>query len=211
MKILIPTCLTPEQIAPQIAEIRAVTPDAEIFASCLNASASVNRNACLDQVPIGHKAIMIDDDIRGFYPGWVVDLLRGLDVPNSVIASARLLNEDWTFGPTCSLCYDPEPMEIALTPKRAHCILPTAAIAFVNRGHRFDEGMVGSGWEDNSWCAEYVADDPGAVFVQSNRCRLVHLNEAKNQKGKNWDHNKSRFYEKWPKGIPWRNQADDVK
>lgn len=207
MKILIPTMLTREQVAAQVAAIRAVTPGADIFASCLKASASVNRNACLDQIKVVESAIMIDDDIEGFYPGWQNDLAAGLDVENAVMVSARLLNPDGTFGPTCSGNRDPSPLEIPLTPmtSRPQCIMPTAAIAFIHRGHRFMESMIGSGWEDNAWCAEYVAADPGARFVQSNRCKLIHRNEAKLQRGPYWNHNKDEFFKRWPNGIPWRS------
>lgn len=205
MKILIPTMLAADQVAPQIAAIRAVTPSADVFASCINASASVNRNACLDQIRVGDMAVMIDDDIEGFYLGWQTDLAQGLRVPGAVMVSARLLNQNGTVGPTCSGNHDLEPMEIPLSPRlgHPHCIMPTAAIAFIHRGHRFPETMRGSGWEDCWWCAEYVEADPGAVFVQSNRCRLIHRNEAKMQRGENWEHNKDEFFKRWPKGIPW--------
>lgn len=208
MKILIPTMLTRDQVNPQIAAIRAVTHHSEIFASCLNASASVNRNVCLDQIRVGDVAVMIDDDIEGFYPGWETYLAQGLRLPGAAVVSARLLNPDGSFGPTCSGNYDPSPMEIPLPPRpgHPHCIMPTAAIAFVHRGHRFNENMVGSGWEDNDWCAQYVAADTGAVFVQSNRCRLIHRNEAKMQRGARWDHNRAEFFRRWPKGIPWQQQ-----
>ena len=208
MKILIPTMLSPEQVAPQIEAIRAVTPDADIFASCLQASASVNRNACLDQIEVGDVACMIDDDIEGFYPHWRLDLLASLwVVPGTVMVSARLLNPDGSFGPTCSRCFAREPMEIVLKPhpNHAHCIMPSAAIAFVHRGHRFPADVLrGSGWEDNWFCAEYVEADPDAVFVQSNRCQLRHLNQQKGQHGENWAHNKAEFFKRWPRGIPWK-------
>lgn len=207
MKILIPTMLTPEQVAPQIAAIRAVTPDADIFASCLKASASVNRNACLDQIRPGDVAVMADDDVEGWYKGWDDDLLKGLwDVDNAVMVSARLLTPDGSFGPTCACNFDKTPMEITLRPRPAspHCIMPTAAIAFVHRGHRFCEDFKGSGWEDNDFCAQYVAADPDAAFVMSNRCKLVHRNEQKMQHGSYWAHNKEVFFRRWPNGIPWR-------
>lgn len=206
MKILIPTMLTREQVAPQIDAIRAVTPGADIFASCLKASASVNRNACLDQITVGEIAIMIDDDVESFRVGWVDDLLKGMEIHNAVMVSARLLNPDGSFGPTCACNFDREPMEIVLRPRPAspHCIMPTAAIAFHHRGHRFPESMRGSGWEDNWWAAEYVDSDPDALFVQSNRCKLVHRNEAKNQRGTYWLHNKEEFFRRWPNGIPWK-------
>jgi hypothetical protein len=205
MKILIPTMLTREQIAPQIAAIEAVTPNADIFASHLKASASVNRNACLDQIQVGDIAIMIDDDIEGFYQGWVADLVEGMKVKNAVAVSARLLNPDGRFGPTCSGNIAPTPMEIPLIPRRSHCIMPTAAIAFHHRGHRFMESMLGSGWEDNEWFAQYVDADQDAVFVQSNRCKLIHRNEAKLQRGSYWHHNQAEFFKRWPNGIPWNS------
>lgn len=204
MKVLIPTMLTPTQLKPQFDEIRAVTPDVQIIASCLDASASVNRNRCLEWLDLGETAVMLDDDIRGFYPGWIDDLLKGLEIQNAVAVSARLLNPNGTIGPTCAYCPDHTTPEVVLRWVRSHCIMPTAAIAFVHRGHRFPESMIGSGWEDNFWMAEYAEADPDAVFIQSNRCRLIHHNEAKNQKGAYWDHNKAEFFKRWPQGISGR-------
>lgn len=196
VKILIPTYLNADRAAPLVATVREFSPGAEVFASCLKASASVNRNACLDRLAVGETAIMVDDDIRGFYYGWIDDLLCGLEIPNAVMVSARLMNPDGTAGPTCSGCMDASPEEIVVQ-WRGHCVLPTAAIAFIHRGHRFDEAFRGSGWEDNDWCAQYRAADPGAVFVQSNRCRLIHENRMREQKGPNWAHNKQHFFSKW--------------
>lgn len=199
MKILIPTLLEREQLAPMIEQVERFYAryPLEIFASCLNASAAVNRNACLDRLDVGETAIMLDDDVSGFYSGWVSDLLYGLTVfPNAVMVSARLIRTCGKFAPTCSRCYDPVPEEIEVEPG-SNCILPTAAIAFVHRGHRFDENFRGSGFEDGDWCFQYLQADPSAVFVQSNRCRLVHRNDMKNQRGDNWRHNKAYFLEKW--------------
>lgn len=209
MKILIPTYLDRSQLQIKLLlqYIEETTVGCDIIASCLKASASVNRNYCLDHLEIGETAIMIDDDITDFYPGWVSDLTLPLTpnqpIPNAVMVSARLLKEDGTFGPTCSGCYDPYPQEISVRGAAKHCILPTAAIAFIHRGHRFDERFRGSGWEDNDWMAKYIADDPYAAFIQSNRCKLTHLNEMKEQHGINWHHNKDIFWSTWPNGIPF--------
>lgn len=196
MKILIPTMLSRQQIVRQLYAIEQATPSADVFASCLPASASVNRNACLDQIRVGETAVMIDDDIEGFYPGWIDDLVKGLEVENAVMVSARLLNPDGSFGPTCSRCHAREPMEIPIK-SNGTAILPTAAIAFHHLGFRFDETFIGSGFEDSDWCHQILADDPSAVFIQSNRCRLIHLNSMTNQKGKFWEHNKRHFDKKW--------------
>lgn len=197
MKILIPTYLERSQVADLISEIEANSPGHEVFASCTKASASVNRNLCLDQIEVGETAIMLDDDISGFCPGWVEHLLAGLTLPNAVMVSARLLKPDGkTFGITCSDCYDPTPDEIPVKGGKTS-ILPTAAVAFVHAGHRLDEKFIGSGYEDSDWCFQYRKSNPAAVFVQSNRCRLIHLNERKEGRGANWDHNKKYFHKKW--------------
>lgn len=198
MKILIPTCRKPYEIFNLMTEVEKFTLRAEVIASCLPESASVNRNACLDRLKQGELAVMIDDDIRGFYPGWIHDILEAFDDPKVAVVSARLLKEDGTFGPTCCACKDASPEEIELTWVRPHCIIPTAAIAFRHTGIRFHEGYVGSGWEDNDWMRSIQDADPEAKFIQSNRCRLIHLNEMKGQKGSNWEHNKALFNSRWP-------------
>lgn len=198
MKILIPTMLTPPVLAEQIKEMGPFIPDdAEVIASGLEASASVNRNYVLKSVQHGEIAVMIDDDIRGFYQGWIDDLTKPLrDDASVVMVSARLLTKDLRFGPTCSRVFAAQPDEI---PVQFHwpCVLPTAAIAFRHRGHMFDENFRGSGWEDNDWCLQYIVANQSSRFIQSNRCKLVHLNEMKGQHGPNWDHNKAYFFSKW--------------
>lgn len=196
MKILIPTCRPKHELANLVAEIEANSPDADVIVSGLDASASVNRNHCLDHLEIGETAVMIDDDIEGFYHGWVGDLVKPMSDPMVVMVSARLLNPDCSFGPTCSRCYDPEPEEIEIK-SNGVCVLPTAAIAFRHRGHRFDISYAGSGFEDNDWCQQYLQVDPSCKFVQSNLCRLVHLNLMRNQKGKYWHMNQAHFFHKW--------------
>lgn len=196
MKILIPTCKRPNELAGIVAAIHATTDDGDVIVSGLPASASINRNYCLSLVNEGDVAVMLDDDIEGFYHGWLDDLTRPLADESVVMVSARLLNPDGSFAQTCSRCYDREPEQIEIT-SNGVCVLPTAAIAFRYRGFKFDEHFLGSGFEDNDWCFQYLAADPAAKFVQSNRCRLVHRNEMKNQKGKFWKHNMAYFFTKW--------------
>lgn len=194
MKILIPTCKAVTEIEPLVAELQAY---GEVVTSCRKASASENRNFCLQQVVLNEVAIMLDDDIQGFYTGWVEDLVKPMVDPRVVMVSARLMTADGIrFGPTCSRVAAAYPDEIVV-PFHWPCTLPTAAIAFRHRGHTFDEAFVGSGWEDNDWCLQYQIADRSAVFVQSNRCKLRHMNEMKNQHGFNWDHNKAYFEKKW--------------
>lgn len=197
MKILIPSCKSNDDLLVMLGRILDTTSGIEVVMSCQKASASVNRNRCLDYVVDGEVAIMLDDDIEGFYPGWLEDLVNPFHDPAVIMVSARLLNADGSFAQTCSRCYEPEPEEIEIK-SNGVCVLPTAAIAFRHRrGHQFDENFLGSGFEDNDWCHQYLAADPTAKFIQSNRCRLIHRNEMKQQHGRNWKHNQAYFWHKW--------------
>jgi len=195
MKILIPTCRQQAHVDAMREAMAEVDTQGEVCASCLPESASVNRNFCLSHVEAGEVAIMLDDDIEGFYPGWIDDLTAPMADESVVMVSARLLTPDGLFGPTCSRCYEDSPDEIEVK-SNGGCVIPTAAIAFRNRGHMFDEHYLGSGFEDSDWCHQYLRDDPAAKFLQSNRCRLIHRNEMKEQ-GKHWKHNRMYFHTKW--------------
>lgn len=197
LDILIPTFLPRHDAALrlQFAEIaeNTATPY-RVIASCQRASAAANRNHCL-RLCQGDVAIMLDDDIHGFYPGWEADLLAPLRDPGALMVTARLLTPQGRVAQTCSRCYDLEPEEIEIRPG-VNSVLPTAAIAFRNLGVLFDEGFVGSGFEDGDWCLEHLRRFPESRFIQSNRCRLVHLNEQKEQ-ANNWDRNLAYFEQKW--------------
>lgn len=193
--VLIPTFRDPSAIAEMVADIRRTVVIADnVIASCEAGSASYNRNRCLDR-STSDVAIMLDDDIRGFYVGWDADLLDALKDKSVVAASARLLQLDGRPAQTCSRIYDLTPDEIEISPGVC-CVMPTAAIAFRNSGIRFDESFRGSGFEDGDWFFSYRQRFPGCRFIQSNKCRLIHLNEMKSQR-EHWRHNKAVFNSKW--------------
>lgn len=195
VEVLIPTYRQPEDIFDMVREIRrTVTIAGSVFASCRPGSASFNRNVCLDQCR-SKVAIMLDDDICGFYPGWDADLLKSMAGEHVLAVSARLLRPDGRTAPTCSRVLELEPEEIDISMGDC-CVMPTAAIAFANVGIRFDEEFRGSGFEDGDWFFSYRKQFPQCRFIQSNRCRLIHLNEMKCQR-EHWRHNKAHFESKW--------------
>lgn len=202
MKILIPTYKDEFAIKDYVEKVASFSPGCEIFASCQDGSASVNRNWCLEKsgIQVGEVGIMIDDDIAGFYDGWVDDLCfpfrEDFPVKNIAAVSARLMRPDGRLGETCTRCFDLTPNEIVVKSKGT-CTIPTAAISFQYRGIKFDENFIGSGFEDNDFWLQYIECDPDCKFIQSNRARLCHLNFMTNQKGKFWDHNCSYFRKKW--------------
>jgi len=202
LDILIPTYLPADAVSLRLQreelERNTATPH-RVVASCQPGSAAANRNHCL-RLCQSDIAIMLDDDIHGFYPGWEDDLTLPLRETDALMATARLLTPDRRVAQTCSRCYDLEPAEIEIRPG-INSVLPTAAIAFRNMGVLFDEGFVGSGFEDGDWCFEHLARWPQARFIQSNRCRLTHLNEQKRQ-AENWAANLARFEAKWA-GVEW--------
>ena len=127
LSILIPSCKDQSALTPMLREItRTVAEEHKIILSCQNASAAVNRNKCLSHVTVGQSAIMLDDDIEGFYPGWAPDLLEPLRRPRVVMSSARLMNHDGSVGQTCSRCYELKPDQVDIEPGR-YSILPTGS------------------------------------------------------------------------------------
>jgi hypothetical protein len=74
--------------------------------------------------------------------------------------------------------------------------LPTACIAFVHDGMKFDEKFRGSGFEDDDFCKRKAEHYPNGMFVINNLVKLVHNNEMKNQKGDYWAHNKKHYLNK---------------
>lgn len=204
MKILIPTYKPIEKIRDYVAKVASFSPGCEIFASCQDGSASVNRNWCLEKsgIQIGEVAIMIDDDIDGFFDGWVDALAypfrEDFPIKNIAAVSARLMRPDGRIGETCTRCFDLTPEEIEVK-AQGTCTIPTAAIAFRERGFRYDENFWGSGFEDNDIFLQYRQADPDCRFIQSNRAVLTHINFMTNQKGKFWDHNLAYFEKKWGK------------
>jgi hypothetical protein len=195
--VLIPTCKP--DVSPLLDSIiGTITGRQLVLASCKPVSASANRNLCLDQIG-DTMAIMVDDDISGFYPGWTDDLLGPLvRDPFICMVSARLMTPEGLVGQTCSRCYDLTPDEIEVK-SNGFCVMPSAAIAFRNIGLRFDENFRGSGFEDNDFCFQYLKANPSYKFIQSNRCKLIHANERKHQ-DENWEWNRHYFCRKW--GVP---------
>jgi FkbM family methyltransferase len=193
ISILIPTCKTRDETAPQICLLEGYSDGCEIYASCINKSASVNRNNCLDNTA-GETIIFIDDDISGFYDGWVSDMIAPLNDPNIIITSARLIKTDGSVG---VMMYkgNPDIDGVSEVPR-----VPTAAIAFRRNNIRFFEGYLGSGFEDDHFIAEMQELFPGKRIVINNKCKLIHLNEQKNQ-GEHYAENKALFHSIWEESL----------
>lgn len=193
--IIIPTIKTKEEIQKQIDDIASTcTMFFNLIPTCTNASAAVNRNIGLDRAKNG-LILMLDDDITGFYKGWDKDLIEPLlTYGGTMIVSARLLKPDGSIGNFMNWSYSNSREDwIEIREKE----VPTACIAFRNNDLRFDENYIGSGFEDNDICRQYQLKYPEGKFILNNKCKLIHLNEMKNQKDDYWKHNQAYYKKKW--------------
>jgi glycosyltransferase involved in cell wall biosynthesis len=181
VEILIPTCKSEREIIALLQGIELMDSynekETPVIYSCLeNASAARNRNFCLDLATAPYL-VMMDDDIRGFHPGWVQKLVEPLVSDENILyVSARLLNKDCT------------PQHCVGFVKQMHGetvrarIAPTACIAIRNDGIRFNEDYLGSGWEDVSFHCRMKRAHPDRYPVINNKVKMIHYNEMKNQK-----------------------------
>ena len=92
--IIIPTCKP--DVNAQIDEIKRFTPEINVIATCEDTSAARNRNLGLSYAK-SDLVIMMDDDITGFYKGWIDDLMNFWD-DSFAIMSVRLLEPNGKLG-----------------------------------------------------------------------------------------------------------------
>jgi GT2 family glycosyltransferase len=188
--IIIPSCKPEADLAGICAEIRATaTGEYNLIAvSGPGKSAAENRNAGLDRA-VSLTVIMLDDDITAFPPGWNDDLIEPLGrLPDLGIVSARLMKKDGSVGYMNSRNFDMKPPLVFVK------IVPTACIAFKRVGEYFDERFIGSGFEDTDFCL--AMKKRGYRVAITNKVKVVHLHEQKNQKP-HWGQNRKLFNEKW--------------
>lgn len=159
--------------------------DTIFYMSRYPVSAPTNRNMCLIHAEQYNPEyiIMLDDDIKGFYPGWVEDLLEPFDkFPNCQLVSASLITSEGFPATMMDIKRD---MSMDFQIVKEKC-LPSACIAF--RGNlnllfdqRYTINNKGAGFEDTDFCLQIQQKFPSAEFVISNKCKLIHENECKGQ------------------------------
>lgn len=200
--ILIPTCKTFNQIQSQIEEIERNTPEPHrIIVTCLETSAAINRNFAHANAE-SDIVVMLDDDITGFYPNWLSDLIRPLYYSEVIkLVSARYLKIDGkTLAHTMSGNYSLSEDCVFVDKSPTACFVYRkkeldALVGFHTKSSLpFDEKFLGSGWEDDALCWDLLKRFPHTKFVINNKCKLVHINEMKNQHENNtFEINKTYF------------------
>jgi hypothetical protein len=178
--------------------------DCKGYASCKKVSASANRNDCIRWAKEqgAEIIIMIDDDISGFYKGWISDLIIPLKIDKNIpMISGRLIKPDGSFtqqmgcfaAPTGNTCLFPAN---DFQGKNLVCSALIAWRVEMLDGLWFDEVYQGSGYEDTDFCRQIHAKYPGQPIMITNTCRLVHANEGKGQQQHNLK-NKAYYEKKW--------------
>ncbi len=198
--IVIPTCRTRDRVRALLDEVRATATGApRVIATCRPVCAAANRNLGLDQARTPY-VVMLDDDVTGLPQGWNAALLSVFAAhPDAVMVAARLVHPHG--GPAPMLGSPPPRPRVARVPGRELC---TAACAVRNDGTRFDEGYLGSGWEDTDFCARLRGLYPRGTFWVHNGVRVVHGNERKRQ-ARHFEANRRRYIARW--GAPLGTHA----
>lgn len=205
-----------ESITKQIKDLD--WPESELYGEIIvtsqNSSASVNRNYGLNNSE-SEILVMMDDDITGFYDGWLSDLVEPMFKDNTIIiASARMLKEDGSYGPMMGgnvMPKDKGVFDVVPSGYMNYRRVCTACIAIRKNRIRFDENFIGSGYEDTDYMNSISASYPDKRIVVNNNCKLIHLNEMKNQGGKYWKHNKKYYLSKYPNDHTVIDQTDWTK
>jgi glycosyltransferase involved in cell wall biosynthesis len=170
------------------------------------ASASVNRNLCIEQAK-GDIIVMIDDDIMGFYNGWIRDFITPLiENPDNIsMITPRLINRDGVLsgqlGDNGDKNIPDEQYTVAKHTDETNLnIIGSSCIAFFKNDIRFDENYPGATYEDSDFCMQFAKAFPEKRIVINNRCKMIHLDEGKGRSinGENISLlNKKYFAEKW--------------
>lgn len=186
IQIIVPTCkASVNSVRNQIIQTSGIKP----IVTCKAVSAPTNRNFGLSIALKNCKQdgndiiIMCDDDIKGFYEGWVNDLTKPFfDDKDLVMISARLMHDNNTPGVMMDIVPDLS-VDVQYVETRA---LPSACIAFkwdcrIWFDESFSVNNKGSGFEDLDFCWQINARNKNSKYAIANKCKLIHKNEQKNQ------------------------------
>lgn len=209
--IIIATNKSREKIQAQITEIENNTPEPHrIIATCQPLSAAKNRNfglECADSSII----IMCDDDITGYYKGWLSDMISPFSShPDCILLSARLLDKNKNIAHMMGVYGVPNKglHRASKFWNNRYYRVATACIAFRKNSVRFNDDFIGSGYEDTSFMNRINLSFPESYMLINNNCYLIHLNEEKGQGGENFNHNKSTYLKEFPGDPTVINQCD---
>lgn len=198
--IVIPTCKKHDGVVRQLEAIKDNTPeDHYILATCTPESAAENRNLA-HSMASADIVVSLDDDVKGFYLGWLTDIVGPLLEDEKIrFASARFMKPDGKSpAHMMTSIYDMTKKyeEVLRCPTSAYAYRKAdfdALKGFWNETSQpFDTIFTGSGCEDDAICHDLKKKFSDTRIVINNDCKLIHLNEMKNQ-SVNLKENRARF------------------
>lgn len=192
ISIVIPTCKPQDDIRNMLVDIETNTLEwHKVIHTCLPLPAARNRNIAHASVRREVQFVVsLDDDIQGFYPGWLTDIIQPLKEDETIrFASARLMKpggREVNFMMTSSFDLKNKYEDVPRCPTSAYAYRKKdfdSLFEFYNKDSLpFDENFKGSGWEDNALCHDLKMRFPDSRIIINNQCKLIHVNEEKNQK-----------------------------
>jgi len=193
--IQIVTYKNESELLEQKKELEKNTPGVNIFYTGQKTSAAINHNYGIENTD-DDIIVSMDDDLFGFFPGWLEELIKPLEDENVKLVGARLFDKHGKIQPTSSGSNNLNDDYVDVTKQH----LPATCIAFrrkdIGDDVRFDEKFIGSGWDDTDFCEQLKAKFPKGKLVINNKVKLIHANEMKEQ-GDNWITNRDLFFSKW--------------
>jgi hypothetical protein len=206
--IIIPSCKTKDECINQINDInRTRKTQGDIIFTGLDKSAAINRNYGLKQANTS-VVIMLDDDVTNFYQDWDWILIKPLlDFPDLYsLVTPRFVDEHGNtigqLGDCSQKDIPPEYITIAKHTRETNLnIIGSTCIAFDKSTNiLFDENYLGATYEDADFCMQFKQKYPQKKIIINNKCKLMHLMEAKGRviNGINISNkNKLYFRKKW--------------
>lgn len=204
--IIIPTNKKPTDLTFQSQELLKTSNEFSGFIfTCQDGSAAYNRNYGIAKSK-ADIVIMIDDDIFGFYPGWVKDLIDPLIQEKEIgVISARLLKENgkpaimdvWGVSESIrpGIFYKKWVPSACIAMRRFELLKIKESDKFP-LNNPFDENYQKASFEDSDLLEVYRQLLNKKVAI-TNDCKLIHLNAESWRPGFRWEGNREYFQNKW--------------
>lgn len=155
-----------------------------------NGGVAENRNKALQQSK-GDIIIFVDDDLYGYFNGWMDILIEKLkEDKNILMVGPRLLNSDGHTQKTISKNDD------VVTDYIRVDFIPGACMAYRKNNLLFNEQYKNWGMEDVEFQIELKKQNPNGKILLCNQVKLFHINEMKRHLDFGIQ-NKELFKRKW--------------
>jgi glycosyltransferase involved in cell wall biosynthesis len=203
VEILIPSCRPRQQIDGIVNKIHDTT-NHIVITSCIDQSAAKNRNLCFNNSK-ADIVIYCDDDLAGFYKGWVEDLVEPLKDETIGIISARLLKMNGDKGIMqdygISMSLNGGTIKRKLVPSACIAMRRVDLLKIIeckecSDNVPWDNNYQRASFEDSDLCEVYKRH-LGKTICVNNLCKIKHKDEEKWRPNFDWTVNRDYYNKKW--------------